>query len=298
MPLALSSIRNPIRELEPNGATRDPALIYADGVLHCFHTAVEVRGNVCRLYVDVITSHDGAVWSQARRLTRPPLDYSSPGNVFRHDGRWVMCLQSYPTAPGNPYGSDASRLWLMHSDDLISWGEPEIMVPEGCVARWAESPRQIDPYIVEHDGLYWCFYKAMGQLGLLVSQDLRHWEEALPNRPALAATQTPDGATVENPCVICAGDRFVMFFAPCRRGRGVGVAYSSDLLTWRDVHYVAFPDLPWANDGPTAPMVIDIRDTDGIWLMAFHGDRRDETHAHAGALGLAWSQDLEHWQVG
>ena len=83
-----------------------------------------------------------------------------------------------------------------------------------------------------------------------------------------------------------------MFFAPCRTGRGVGVARSDDLLNWRDVRYLDFPELAWAPAGPTAAMVLDLRAECGVWLMAFHGERRGP---HSAAIGLAWSEDLDRW---
>jgi hypothetical protein len=128
----------------------------------------------------------------------------------------------------------------------------------------------------------------------MVSDDLVEWMEASRDRPVLGSDDTPDGATVENPCVVRDGGEFVMFFAPCRKGRGIGVARSDDLFHWRDVRYLGFPDLPWAEGGPTAAMVLDLRDVCGEWVMAFHGERPGP---HAAALGIAHSPDMEHWDV-
>lgn len=286
---------NPILDREPAIFVRDPATIFHDGVYHCFHTAVEIHGDRTDLFVDVMTSPDLEHWSAPRRLTEPGLNFSSPGNVIRHDGKWVLCLQSYPVNPGELYGSEDSRLWLMESDDLEQWSAPRLLQPEGSQAQWTPSHRQIDPYLVEHDGQFWCFYKTAGQLGLLVSPDLQTWREASPERPVFSANQTPDGSTLENPCVIRDGEEFVLFFSPCRSGRGIGVARSTDLLNWRDAHYLDFPHLTWAEGGPTAAMVLDTRPQMGRWTMFFHGDREG---AHGAALGVAWSEDLENWEEG
>ncbi len=285
-------IANPVLDREPDVSVRDPALVYHEGILRCFHTAAEKRPGGYRLFLDVSESRDLAEWSEPARLTTSELSFSSPGNVVRIGDKWVMCLQSYPIRPGEVYGSEDSRLWLMSSDDLVDWSAPELIAPAGCQAAWADTHRQIDPYLVLHDDKAWCFYKARGCLGLLVSEDMRQWREACPDSPALSSEQTPDGKTVENPCVVRDGDEFVMFFAPCREGRGIGVARSDDLLTWRDVRYLDFPDLPWAGGGPTAAMVLDLREECGRWLMAFHGERPGP---HKAAMGLAWSDDLEHW---
>jgi hypothetical protein len=201
-------------------------------------------------------------------------------------------VQSYPIRSDESYGSEDSRLWLMESRDLLAWSDPQPLAPQGCQARWSKSPRQIDPYIIAHDNCYWCFYKTAGCLGLMVSQNLADWHEASPDRPVLSREDTPDGSSVENPCVVADGGEFVLFFSPCRPGRGIGVARSYDLLHWRDVRYVDFPPLAWAPAGPTAAFVVDWRESCGRWVMAFHGEREGP---HGAAMGLAFGDDLDHW---
>jgi hypothetical protein len=293
------SISNPIIDREPQVAVRDPAVVLQDGLFTCFYSAVETGidaggEEIFSLYLDVSASRDLLHWSPPRRLTGPGLNFSSPGNLWRDENGWTMCVQSYPVPPGGKYGSEDSRLWLMHSPDLLTWSEPAVIQPAGAQVEWSRSHRQIDPYIVQHGGQWWCFYKNSGCLGLLVSGDLSSWREASPERPVLGPQDTPDGATVENPCVVWDGQQFVLFFAPCRAGRGVGRAVSDDLLHWREVRYLDFPELPWASGGPTAAFVMDTRAELGRWLMFFHGDRAG---VHTAALGVAWSEDLEHWSV-
>jgi hypothetical protein len=98
--------------------------------------------------------------------------------------------------------------------------------------------------------------------------------------------------------VVAVAGGYAMVFAPCRPGRGIGLAYSRNMIDWQDVHYLDFPALPWAGDGPSAAMVLDLRRETGRWLMAFHGERPTATNAHSAALALAWSDDLEHWKSG
>ncbi len=69
------------------------------------------------------------------------------------------------------------------------------------------------------------------------------------------------------------------------------VARSDNLLDWSEIRYQDFPEVTWADNGPTAPMVLDRKAHLGCWLMVFHGDRVAR-NAHGGALGLAWSRDL------
>ncbi len=291
----LQEIKNPILDLAPAVYPRDPLLVEHQGVYHCYYSAVETRDAGFQLYLDEIRSTDLAHWSVPRRLLDDSQGFSSPGSMIRHNGRWIMALQSYPIAPGQDWADDSARLWILESDDLEQWDAPRPIKPEGCTANWARSPRQIDPCVVAHDDKFWCFYKTGGQLGLLVSPDLQYWEEALPDRPVISRKDTPDESTLENVCLVKDGAEWHMFFSPCREGRGIGTARSSNLLDWYDIRYLEFPEIRWADNGPTAPMVLDQRERLGVWLMVFHGERRRES-PHGAALGLAWSRDLDQWE--
>lgn len=293
----LTQISNPAIDRGAVEAVRDPALLYHNGDLWCYYTIASPSKDAYHLYVGVSRSEDLKTWSNHEAIPKSPLNFSSPGNVIHIENEWIMCIQSYPIDPGQKYGNENSRLWLTRSRDLIFWSEPEPIQPDGCQGTWSKSKRQIDPYLVLHGGEYWCFYKTSGQLGCMISEDLRTWREAYPGRPILSKQDTPDGATVENPCIVHTDEAFAMFFSPCRKGRGIGIAYSEDLLHWRDVHYLDFPGLPWDDGGPTAAMVLDMRQDLGVWLMAFHGERQDELNAHSAAIGFAWSFDLERWEI-
>ncbi|MDF2926717.1 MAG: hypothetical protein K0R57_5631 [Paenibacillaceae bacterium] len=295
MSIKWEAVTNPIRQ-DIRLAYRDPVLFHHEGIYHIFYTVVEQEQEQdrYRLYMEHSRSTDLAHWEPAVRVADSPLNFSSPGNIVRAGGKWLLCVQSYPMEPGEIYGNASSRLWLMESADLTNWSEPWMIQESGCQAVWSSSPRQIDPYLVEYQSRYWCFYKAAGQLGALVSDNLRDWQEASPDRPVLSSTETPDGSTVENPCIVRDGEEFVLFFSPCRQGRGIGTARSRNLLDWSEVRYLDFPELAWAPGGPTAAMVLDRREACGKWLMAFHGDTEGP---HGAALGLAWSGDLEHWHI-
>ncbi len=277
-------------------AVRDPALVYADGRFLCFHTTAVPQAGAYRLSLDLTESEDLCAWTPGRRLADSPQNFSSPGNVIRVGEEWVLCVQSYPVDPGQLWGNETCRLWTMRSRNLRDWTAPQPLHPAGCQTAWSGSPRQIDPYLVAHDGRYYCFYKSAGQLGALVSEDFRTWREALPERPVLGRAQTPDGSTAENPCIVWADDCYVMFFSPCRPGRGIGTAVSDDLLDWREFAYLDLPALPWAPGGPTAAMVLDLRASHGRWLMGFHGERETPQNGHDAAIGFFWSDDLRRWR--
>ena len=291
-----SKITNPFLDTEPEVSVRDPLLVYHDGIFRCFYSGVEHKQGVFSFHMEAVESKDLVHWSKPKRLTTPDLGFSSPGNVMKRGDDWYLILQTYPTPPGAVNATEDARLWYMKSRDLVRWDEPVCLNPEGAKVNWSESKRQIDPCIVEHDGKYWCLYKTSGAFGLLVSDDFRNWREASPDRPVLRAEDTPGNNTVENPCVVRDGDDFVMIFAPCKKGRGIGLARSRDLLHWTNVHYLDFPEITWADNGPSAAADTDLRDVCGKWVMVFHGERK-KVHSHAAALGIAWSDDLEHWTV-
>ena len=287
-------IRNPILNLHPKMFLRDPALVYHDETFHCFHSAGVYNKFKYQFYLHVTRSKDLVNWTRSELVIDSKAGFSSPGNAIKVGNRWVLCMQTYPIPRFTQFASQKARLWLVESEDLIHWGEPYMLSPGGCDANWTRSKRQIDPFIVVHDGKYWCFYKTHGNLGLLVSDNLKDWEEACPDYPVLSRKQTPDNSTIENPSILRKGNRFLMFFSPCRPGRGIGIAESEDLLVWDNIHYLKFPSQGWAPGGPTAPFVLDSREIMGKYLMAYHGDIKQP---HAAALGLAWSDDLENWHV-
>ena len=62
MDIAWPKIRNPVLDREPAVSVRDPALVLHDGLVRCFHTAVERGQGTYRLFVDVAESTDLAHW--------------------------------------------------------------------------------------------------------------------------------------------------------------------------------------------------------------------------------------------
>jgi hypothetical protein len=298
MAIQSSAISNPVISRGANEAARDMALFYERDTLYCFYSSVTKDQQRYQWCLEVTETTDGVNWSPSRRLTTSKLNFSSPGNIIRHQDEYVMCVQSYPSEDGDGCGTEESRLWLMRSKDLVLWDDPTPMNPEGSQATWTETRRQIDPYIVEFHGKFWCFCKTSGQTSLLVSDDLLEWTEASPDRPVLSKDQTSNVGH-ENPCVVQNENEFVMFFSKCGPGRGHGIACSDDLLNWRDVHYLDFPELPWANNGPSAAMVIDLRQEIGVWLMAFHGEEigTEPLGRWGASIGLAWGETLEDWTV-
>jgi len=234
------------------------------------------------------------VWTTPVKLTPrdQSLNFSSPGNIIRYDGRWVICLQTYPTPNGEVHANDTARIWIMRSDDLETWGEPELLRVKGLDMARKDIGRMIDPYLVEdkdEPGKWWCFYKQKG-VSMSYSRDLSTW------------TYVGHTESGENVCVLVEDDEYVLFHSP---SNGVGVMRSKDLQTWeRDEELITLgqKEWPWAQGRLTAGFVLDLRNEArfGKYIMFFHGSSKEgkkmwSSHGHA-SLGIAWSEDLKHWE--
>ena len=289
-----SAIRSPILlKGDATTACRDPAAIYHDGTFRIYYTLCrkEADGNFY-WYTAESTSRDLVRWTSPRILTPRDrsLNFSSPGNVVRFGGKWVLCLQTYPTPKGEVFGNPTARVWIMRSDDLETWSKPELLRVKGPDVPVDRMGRMIDPYLLEdkdEPGKWWCFYKQTG-MSMSSSHDLRTW------------TYVGHHRVGENVCVLVDGDEYVLFHSP---GNGVGVKRSSDLKTWRDAGLLTLgqKQWPWAQGRLTAGFVLDLRKDPrvGKCVMFFHGSSREglamhRAHGH-GSLALAWSGDLVHW---
>jgi hypothetical protein len=273
-------------------AFRDPAVVFERGVFHLFFTWIrhDARGPWWTLGVS--RSRDLVAWSAPRALTPKDrrLNFCAPGNAVRFDGRWVLCLQSYPTPQGEKYGNDDARIWTMRSPDLESWSEPELLRVRGPVLPVEEMGRMIDPYLLEdkdEPGKWWCFFDT-NAANTSWSRDLETWTYS---------GQTEAG---ENVCVLVDGDEYLMFHSP---RNGVARKRSRDLRSWRDAGApitLGQDAWPWARGRLTAGFVMDLRDDPriGRYLMFFHGtgpgDESVVFSTHA-SIGLAWSDDLARW---
>ena len=271
-------------------AYRDPAAVYADGVFHLYFTLVETPEGESQPYMFLAHSESADLvhWSAPEKLTQPDRskNYSSPGCVVRDEEEWVLCLQTYCRENGEKYGNARSRLYTMRSRDLKTWSEPELLRVHGPNVPESEMGRMIDPYLVQADGWWWCFFKQNG-VSYSRSKDLKVWEFM------------GSSSAGENACVVPFEGGYRLFSSP---ENGIRVMDSADLLHWN----VSMPDeylgqdgWDWAQGRLTAAFVMETGDIAGMpkYLMFFHASRYSEQvdfDANA-SLALAWSEDLTHW---
>lgn len=272
-------------------AYRDPAVFLKDGIFHIFMTLVETEddGNVY-MYTVKTTTKDFVNFSKIKKLTVKDRskNYSSPGNIFEFEGKYLMCLQSYPRENGEKFGNERARIFLSESRDLESWSEPEPILVKGDEPL-ENLGRMIDPYVIfdEKSKLWNCFFKQNG-VSRSVSKDLIHFE----------FNGHINGG--ENVCILKAEDGYYMFHSP---KNGIGVKFSKDLENWEDVgEPLTFgqTEWPWALGRLTAGAVVETVDNDGIlYVMLFHGTGPEDESVifdtHAG-IGIAWTRDLKNWK--
>jgi len=291
----LPNLKSPLLLLgDSKNAYRDPAAIYHRGWFYLYFTWIKTEQNgVAYSYVAWTKSRDLRHWTECTTITPRDknLDFGSPGNVIRYEGRWVLCAQTYPRPNGERYGNRDSRIWTMTSQDLHRWSGPEILRVKGPDVPIAEMGRMIDPYLVQDkdiSGKWWCFYKQNG-ISRSWSPDLKNW------------TYAGKTAAGENPCVIVDNNRYLLFHSP---PNGIGIKNSIDLENWTDegVLTLGQSEWPWAQGRLTAAFVLDLRNDPSVGkaLMFFHGSRFPEEDPRGGfdnfaSIGFAWSDNLKDW---
>ena len=274
-------------------AYRDPAAIYSNGWFYLYFTLTRIEPDRRVFqYVAWSKSNDLRHWTAPVTITPRDnrLNYSSPGDVVRYGGEWVLCLQTYPRPNGERYGNENSRIWIMRSHDLEAWSAAELLRVKGPDVPEERMGRMIDPFLLEskdEPGKWWCFFKQNG-MSMSWSRDLRNW------------TYAGHIAAGENPCVVVDGNEYVLFHSPAN---GIGVKRSADLEHWKDegVLLLGQKSWPWAQGRLTAGFVLDARRAGGgkrpdvfSWLALSRKDPRGGFDNYA-SVGLAWSSILKTW---
>ena len=273
---------------------RDPAVVYHDGVFYLYFTLSETAADGGYYNMTAYsTSYDLVHWTFPEIITPRDrnLNHSSPGNIIRFDGKWIICLQTYPTPNMETFGTGDSRIWIMRSDDLKNWSEPELLRVKGNNVPREDMGRMIDPYLLEdaqEKGKWWCFYKQNGA-SMSYSYDLKNW------------TYVGRARAGENVTVIRKSDDYVMFHSP---SNGIGVKRSKDPKSWgADTQLLTLgqKQWPWSQGRLTAATVIDLTEEPSVgkYVMFFHGSTKDGLKAHGAhgraSLAIAWSDDLVNW---
>lgn len=93
---------NPIFKQSQIYSYRDPAAFYENGRVYLFFTLVENTEDGQFFTVAMSESADFINWTPPKILTEKNTakNYSSPGNVIKHNDGYYLCVQSYPRTNG------------------------------------------------------------------------------------------------------------------------------------------------------------------------------------------------------
>ncbi|MBE6618813.1 MAG: hypothetical protein E7626_03380 [Ruminococcaceae bacterium] len=288
-----NKIKSPIIfEGSDKTAYRDPAVYYENGKFYLFCTYVECCEDGPYLTVVESVSDDLVSWTAPREITPRDraLNYSSPGNIIKYNGEYILCLQTYCRENGEKYGNENCRLFTMKSRDLLSWDEPRIIKVKGDIPT-ENMGRMIDPFLVQdinEPGKWWCLYKQNG-VSMSYSYDLENWT---------FHSKTESG---ENVCVLAKDGQYLILHSP---KNGIGVMKTDDFKSFeKSPELITLgQDLwDWAKGRITAGFLLDLTENAeyGKYLLFFHGSGPEDEETmfdHHASIGLAWSDDLVSWE--
>jgi predicted GH43/DUF377 family glycosyl hydrolase len=165
-------------------------------------------------------------------------DVKAPRILKKKDDRYWTLYGAYPRQGG--YELRPGYEGVAVSDDGLSWkrasDEPTLSVYQKDCKAW-EKNCIYQPWLIEHDGTYYCFYNAaqesIEQMGVALSNDLIHWARypfnpIIRNRPGGYDEKfASDGKVFRD------GDHWTMFyFGVGKGGACIMAAFSRDLLHW------------------------------------------------------------------
>lgn len=227
--------------------------------------------HIAGVFVLSVVIAGGMLWSQLRPVEASiltPLNNYRPKDfaMVQKDGLWhvyaiYVCISQTPAC-------DTTARGLMHltSKNLTDWTEEGYVIPPGAPGAW-DSYDVWAPSVVEQGGTYYLFYTGVKEngsgvfeqkIGVATSTDLYAWTKS-PSNPVLncdnfswaywdAADNSGDGAACRDPNVVwnSANNEWVMTISgrsqndvtPVAHPATIGIATSSDLLTWSESGYI------------------------------------------------------------
>jgi hypothetical protein len=304
----LEELQSPIL-LEGNDKTafRDPILLYLDGIFRMYYSFAQTEENEkIYWYIAESRSEDLVNWSSPRVLTvkDQSKNYTDPGSIIRYNNQWIFSLQTY-VMPGYSrkdairYGNENTRNYIMRSNDLENWSEPEVLYVKG---PGVDPGKMINGFILEDKdmkGKWWCFYKQNGA-SCSYSYDLKNWTFFANIGKFIGNIDVGEAFNVwvEN-------GEYLMTHSPVD---GIGILHSKNLKDWEvftEPLLLGKKDWPWASERLTAGYVLDLRSDPriGKYLMVFHGQgkgygptrRNTEMENSDCDVAIAWSDDLINW---
>ena len=167
-------------------------------------------------------------------------DIKAPRTLKKKDGKYWSLYGAYAKQGG--YEIDPGYEGIASSTDGMKWSRAKdqyiLSIHESDVGDW-ERDCIYQPWLVEHEGLFYNFYNAkkmpewIEQIGLATSSDLMNWKRHSGNpilrvRPGgYNAKFCADGKVFRD------GDHWAMFYFGVDRGHAhIMAAFSRDLIHW------------------------------------------------------------------
>jgi hypothetical protein len=156
----------------------------------------------------------------------------------KRDGYYWTLYGCYAKQGG--YEIDPGYEGVAKSEDGFTWERAQdtyiLSVHEPVVGDW-EKDCIYQPWLVEHDGLFYNFYNAkrngIEQLGMATSNDLMRWKRYAGNPIVRVRPGAYDEKFCSDGKVFRDGDHWVMFyFGVGKDGAHIMAAFSRDLLHW------------------------------------------------------------------
>lgn len=288
IPFDYSKITNPVLS-RSDKHFRDPAVLVHDGRIYVFFTWYDPEK--ITWHIGMNSTEDFIHFSDVCLIS--PEGYASPGNVIWSQGRWVLCYQQYRQYP--------HYLCLSYSEDLLHWSEPVRIFNTGSENQWNIDKRVIDPFLVEWQGKYYCYYTGSTRgsvqpgynlIGVAGSDDLTNWRDLSVEKPVIGVDfpwEEPDGC--ENNYVIRYQDRWHMLYSASLIHQKIAYAVSDDLLHWEKKGLCEVPVFAESAFHFGAPCIIEGLPDREHFYMIYQG--RSETGQMS--FILLESDDLVNW---
>jgi len=156
-----------------------------------------------------------------------------------------------------------------------------------------------NPTVIKEEGRFWMLYRAetedglTGRIGIAKSGDGIHFTTN--PEPVLSPDEDFDRGGCEDPRVVKVGDIHFLFYVGNSRKDHVSnicLATSKDLLHWKKHGPVLETRQGTWDSGQLKAGVIVPEKIDGSYIMYFMGEDRP----WVSAIGIAYSDDLYHWE--
>jgi predicted GH43/DUF377 family glycosyl hydrolase len=183
----------------------NPAVVKVGAKTIMLYRAQDKKGTSSIGYA---TSADGIYFTRrAEPVLVPEAPYEKGGGVedprvVKIGGEYLMTYTGYNNVDGVGPGHKDAQLCLATSKDLIHWQRQGVIMP-AYKGKWNVGWTKSGAIVTERiHGKYWMYYlgdaRELGsQMGLAVSEDLRHWTDATSEPVLRSRPHTFDALVVE-----------------------------------------------------------------------------------------------------